>query len=157
MNKKRNRRAAVSNLTGINSESVNSKSRSQRRQAFDNAKMATVRRFRVLALFLNIFRPHWAAWVFWPLLGLLWGAMHQTQHGGADLYAIGFIMGMGSALFFSLGERKFSVPLMAAFGMVAGYGFGLFIGKTDDALLFSFIGLGGGLSWRYLISVLGYF
>ena len=114
------------------------------------------REIKLIDFFSNILRPHWGAFLFWPLAGFAWGWGMKYQYHCAECYFpwLGAFVGGGVAFCFYLEERKYSNIMLALYGLLAGYFFAVLTDDSKNVVVYSVVGLALGFFGRYFVGLL---
>ncbi|MDP1740048.1 hypothetical protein [Polaromonas sp.] len=129
-------------------------SKRERRLRIAEIKSKYLSKHAAFIFCLNAVAPHWFALVFWPVLGLLWGALHGSISGnGFEIPMAGALLGGAVGLFFRLGNTKLSLAVLAIYCSAVGGGLAMLSGTPDNAMLFAGIGFVIGLLGRFFVAL----
>ena len=125
-----------------------------RRRRVLEAESGSKRVIHLVNFVANIFKPHWATLIFWPLIGLVWGLSKQFSYGLSDFTFMGLMGGGGVALVFYLADRKYSFLALGTYGSLVGYIFATLFGDPQHAFIYSATGFAIGILGRYIAGLL---
>lgn len=86
-----------------------------------------------------LFGAHWSSFLFWPLVGALWGVLANNHDLALNAPFFGALMGGGVALVFHLIESNHPHLFAACYGLLCGLIYGL-VANPPETMLYMVIG-----------------